>query len=117
MNLWLWAMILTTVSEIAVVSLKKAPQTKKENFVSAKSNRPRSPSSKEIIDQVWTKIKRIVKMVYDKIFWAIAEFFDGKRSYTPRSGKEIQKQLAATEKLIRHNPMDRCRVAIYINIA
>ncbi|MCP9257425.1 hypothetical protein DINM_000667 [Dirofilaria immitis] len=78
------------------------------------------------------KIKRLLQAIYDKIFWTIAEFFDGKRLYTwklfgksirivmprmPRNETEMKKQLAKIEKLIYQNPTNRCLTAIYINIA
>ncbi|VDP20290.1 unnamed protein product [Onchocerca flexuosa] len=75
-------------------------------------NKPRHPSSEGTIDQVWTKIKRIVEMVYDKIFGAIAEFFDDQRSNTWK----LFGKTNYTVMPLSRNPIDRCRVAIYINI-
>ncbi|KAM3728752.1 Troponin C, body wall muscle [Dirofilaria immitis] len=132
MNLRLWTMILAIVTEISVVSSKKVPQTKKTNLASTNKNKLGYPSSKKIINQVWMKIKRLLQAIYDKIFWTIAEFFDGKRLYTwklfgksirivmprmPRNETEMKKQLAKIEKLIYQNPTNRCLTAIYINIA
>ncbi|VDM09717.1 unnamed protein product [Wuchereria bancrofti] len=101
------------------------------NF-STDKNKPRQSSSKGIINQIWIKIKRLVEEVHNKTFWATAGFFDGKRSYTwklfgktirivmprmPRSEKEVKKQLATIQKLIRENPIDRCLIVICVNIA
>ncbi|EJW79402.1 hypothetical protein WUBG_09690 [Wuchereria bancrofti] len=35
----------------------------------------------------------------------------------PRSEKEVKKQLATIQKLIRENPIDRCLIVICVNIA
>ncbi|VIO88664.1 Uncharacterized protein BM_BM384 [Brugia malayi] len=128
MNLWLLTIILAIAAEIITVSSKKALQTKKEDFNSTDKNKPKQSSSKGIINQIWIKVKRLVEEVYNKTFWATAGFFDGKHSYTwklfgktirivmPRSEKEIKKQLATIQKLIRENPTERCLIVICVNI-
>uniref|UniRef100_A0A915PYL6 Uncharacterized protein n=1 Tax=Setaria digitata TaxID=48799 RepID=A0A915PYL6_9BILA len=125
-------MVLVIVTEITAMPSKKTAQIKIKKLISANNTKPRCSPSKEIIDQVWAKVKWLAETAYNKTFWTIAEFFDGKRSYTfklfgkniaiviprmPRSRKEAKRHLDAIQKAIRQNSSARCLVAIYLNIA
>ncbi|VDM96964.1 unnamed protein product [Thelazia callipaeda] len=134
MKSWVWILlILTIISEIiAVPSRKSALETKRQNSGRRKNKLQGITFWKSEASQIVLNLKRKIQEAYDKVFWKVAGFFDGKQSYTwkvfgksiriviprmPRSWKEFKGRLASIERVIRDNSRIRYLAAIYANIA